>query len=128
MKPAAGNYTVRIRDGKYSVSIMAAVMADSICVLLTGGEKPHAGCAVLSGIYGDAVNTDFVAAPGHRDQDVACILCEKICTETGMTVAMTAGLHIDNASRQEIQHLSENAKTAADDLIQKILSGGADEF
>ncbi len=128
MKPAAGNYTVRIPDGKHTVSASAVVMSDSICVLLTGGEKPHAGCAVLSVTYGDSVKTDFVAAPGHRDQDVACSLCEKICVKTGMTVSMTAGLHIDNASGQDIKHLSENAEKAADVLIQKLLSGGPDEF
>ncbi len=113
-------------EGKYKINISAIITGDGVAAVLTGGERPHVGGSALSvprsgnDAGKNRYDTWITPRPGHRDADVAALVARIICEDTGMTAAVTAGIHIDNASREEINILIENSREAARLLTNKI--------
>lgn len=113
-------------EGRYIIYITAVVTGDGISAIVTGGEKPHVGGSSLSvprpGNRGHKISCDtwVTPRPGHKDSEAAALLSQMICMDTGMTTAVVAGIHIDNAAPEEISILLENSREAARLLIKKI--------
>lgn len=51
--------------------------------------------------------------PGHKDAEVAFAIARELCLTTGEPVSVTAGIHVDSASLDEITVLGANALAAA---------------
>ena len=117
-------------DGRYIIYISAIITRDGISGIITGGEKPHVGGSALSVPRPDnaedkiSCDTWITPRPGHRDSEVAALLSHMICTDTGMTTAVIAGIHIDKAEPEEINILMGNSREAARLLIIKIKEFG----
>jgi len=113
-------------EGRLGVHIQAILTADGLAVFLTGGEKPHIGGVVMSVpwssqlVSGRRPQTWVTPRSGHRDTDVATLVAEHLCKEIGCCTAVIAGIHIDNATSQEIDILVQNSLEAAQQLIEKI--------
>lgn len=117
-------------DGRYVIYITAVFTMDGISVIITGGEKPHVGGSALSvprpANIENRINCDtwITPRPGHRDSEVAALVSRLICTDTGMTTAVIAGIHIDRADKEEINILIENSREAARLLTKKFKEFG----
>jgi hypothetical protein len=117
-------------EGRYIIHITAIITGDGISVIITGGEKPHVGGSALSvprsGKAGDKTHCDtwITPRPGHRDSEIAALVSRMVCTDTGMTTAVIAGIHIDRAEKEEINTLIENSREAARLLTIKIKEFG----
>jgi len=57
--------------------------------------------------------------PGHKDFSVANAIAKKLCLATKEPVSISAGIHIDNASKEEIQTLFDNCIEAADLFLKQ---------
>lgn len=113
-------------EGRLSIQIQAILTGDGVAVFLTGGEKPHVGGVAMSvprhprTASGQRPQTWVTPRSGHRDSDVATLVAEQLCRETGCCAAVIAGIHIDRASRQEIDALVQNSLEAARLLADRI--------
>lgn len=113
-------------EDRYIINLTAVITRDGISVILNGGEKPHVGGSALSvprpGNNKGKINCDtwITPRPGHRDSEVAALVSRLICINTGMTVAVIAGIHINQAQKEEIDLLIENSRGAARLLVTKI--------
>jgi hypothetical protein len=122
-----GKFSAVSGTGRYGVLLSMNVMADGIWALVTGGERAHVGGVVLSvprkSFAGAGISCDtwIVPVPGHRDTDLAAPLAEELCRRTGCTVSMSAGIHIENATKEEILILKENAARAFASVLEQIL-------
>lgn len=112
--------------GRYKVEIIAHMTSDGISVTIMGGEKPHVGGTALSvprkslaGAH-SSCDTWICPVPGHKDTIVASAVAETVCRRTGQTVAVVAGIHIDNADEGELRILVENSERATGELLKKI--------
>ena len=118
-------------EGRYIIYITAVITRDGISAIITGGEKSHVGGSALSvPRFGNnqakiQCDTWITPRPGHRDSEVAALVSRIICTDTGMTAAVIAGIHIDKAEPEEITTLIENSREAARVLTKKIKEFGA---
>jgi hypothetical protein len=90
---------------------------DDIFVYIGGGEKPHVGSFSLS----DASHAFFCASlPGHKDYMVSTKAASKLSQKLGKTCAVVAGIHIDNATKPEIELLLKNSDKCIELLIRKL--------
>lgn len=118
-------------EGRYKINIMAVVTADGISLTVTGGERPHVGALALSvprpSMSEQAVSCDtwLCPVPGHKDIEAASFTAENICRKLNQKVSVTAGIHIDNATPEEIKILLDNCKKAVSVVVEEIkkLSG-----
>jgi len=113
-------------EGRYKIYISAIITGDGISLTVTGGEKPHVGGMALAvprtGGWHNKTACDIWITPryGHRDSEVADMVARMLCLDTGQTVAVVAGIHIDQADSREIGTLIDNSRQATLLLNAKI--------
>ena len=117
---------VQAGTGKYAVCLIGTITADGLIVQLLGGEKPHVGAVVLTVLRPDSIgnekvkcNSTVVPRLGHREDDIAKPIAEEIAKALRQTVALVAGIHIDNATAEDIKILLENCHMATKLFIDK---------
>ena len=76
-------------DGKYKVFLEEKKLDDGIIYILGGGEKSHIGGVVI-------------CEPGKKP------IAETACKKYKTKVVALGGVHVDNASKEEIGILVEN--------------------
>lgn len=106
--------------GKCRADLMAAVTGDGLVVQLYGGDKPHVGAVAISLPRPSRANaaeiscsTSVIPLLGHKDDEVAKPVAEKIAKAVNQPVVVIAGIHVDNATLEEIEKIVENCHEAA---------------
>ena len=86
---------------------------DDIIVVVSGGED-HIGAIGLAVPRPSLQNQNSISAtssiltmPGHKDDDPAKYVSEKIAAATGRNVAVIAGIHFDNLESADLEILRE---------------------
>lgn len=93
-------------------------------IYIGGGEEPHIGTVVIceprlslknDGTY--SCTTSVHNFLGHKDDAIAIPIAETLCKQIQKPVVITAGVHLDNANKDEIAEFLSNIPQ----LTQKLL-------
>ncbi|MCL6431114.1 MAG: hypothetical protein K6V36_09665 [Anaerolineae bacterium] len=100
---------------------------DGLVVSLAGGERPHVGAVAVAAPYASPrhpgrtrASTSVLVLTGHRDDEVARPLAEYVARQTGQVAVVAVGLHVDDATPEEIAALTENARKALEGLLARL--------
>jgi hypothetical protein len=113
-------------SGLHEVMCGCVVTQNGLIIHLLGGEKTHVGGIVLSfprkSLAGGGVGCDswVTPLPGHKDVVVGQRFAEMLCKSLNLPVSLTAGIHIDNASNDDIAEISRNCEALAGRLLEII--------
>ena len=55
--------------------------------------------------------------PGHKDTEIGIPVAKILATKLNEAISLTVGIHIDHASKKEIEMLITNCKLAAERFI-----------
>jgi len=99
--------------GKYKVWLQRHNIGDDIVFFLGGGERSHIGGVVIAEPGKKVI---AVRLSGHYDDMVLQPIAEAACKKYKKKVVAVGGVHVDNATTEEINRLVENCKR----LIRKI--------
>lgn len=94
--------------------------------LLTGGEKPHIGGVVLAlprpSLSGEGWSADLylTPVPSHKDVDLASPLAGAIARLSHFPVVMTAGIHSDSLTPEELDQMKKNFTTLMEQALQEL--------
>lgn len=119
------NATVAVGDGDMRVTLEAATTdGQGLCCFLYGGTLPHVGGQALA-CPGVAVRDRQLSrcdlwtatVPGHRDVEVAAAVARRLCLAYDEPVSVTAGIHVDDATPEQVQTLYDNCLRAADEAM-----------
>lgn len=99
--------------GKYKVWLEQKKIGQDLIYFLGGGEKPHVGSVV---VCEPGKKTKVVKLEGHYDDVVLKPIAEAACKKYKTTVVAVGGVHVDNATDEEINLLVKNCY----DLIKKL--------
>ncbi|MEM4657648.1 MAG: hypothetical protein QXX77_04410 [Candidatus Methanosuratincola sp.] len=102
-------------EGRYQIFAEAIRAGDDILVFVGGGEKPHIGGFSLSEPSASPVS---LSIPLHKDFVVSHQVSEKVSKATGKRCLAVAGIHIENATKEEISILVKNSMICTDILIE----------
>lgn len=115
--------------GRYTVHVDAfSTEGKGLCAFLYGGEIPHNGGTVVAVPRLKSNSThdhDFTAdiwisaVPHHKDTEIAVPIAKIMAVQRNEPISLTAGIHIDKASREEINLLCQNCQEAALQFIKK---------
>ena len=104
-------------QGKYQIELRAIRCGVDYSVTICGGERNHVGAVVLgccesdiNGSENRGATVSVLCAFRHRDDEVARWAAKYLATELKCNISVSAGVHVDNASREDIECLLENCR------------------
>ncbi len=93
-------------EGRYMVILNSYKIGKDRLVIITGGEEEHIGSATLIEEQG-CLQT--ISKKGHKDHIVSEKMANIMYDKIGKDLLVVCGIHIDNASKEEIDILINNA-------------------
>ncbi|MDR1138174.1 MAG: hypothetical protein LBK91_07605 [Synergistaceae bacterium] len=121
---------IREGSGRHEVTCGCVLTENGLITHLLGGEKPHVGGVVLSSprksLTGRGIGCDswVTPLPGHKDTIVGQKFAETLCVSLNLPVSLTAGIHIENATGDDIAEISLNCERLARRLLDIIRGAG----
>lgn len=111
---------------RYQMEAIAILCGDDISVSVCGGCAYHVGAVALgeaippkNGKERSACVSTFCVKE-HRDDDIARIFAKRLATQFKCCVSVAAGIHVDDASLDDIHHLIEQGGKLCDKLCDAI--------
>jgi len=102
-----------VGEGKQRVFFEKHLLDDDVILIVGGGERSHVGGVV---ICEPGQPVQILSLPGHYDMKVLRPLALAACKKYQKKVTVLGGIHIDDASREDIDTVVENCKTLEDHL------------
>ena len=65
---------------------------------------------------------NIITAYGHKDRFLAEKVADLVCRQTGEIVSVTAGVHVDDATGDDLRTLIANTITAAENFLGDYLA------
>jgi len=93
--------------GKYKVFLEEKKIDEDLIFILGGGEKSHIGGIVICEPEKEPI---VVKLKGHYDYMVLEPIAKEACKKYQKKVVAIGGVHVDNASKEEIDVLVDNCK------------------
>lgn len=101
---------ITVGSGKYKVWLKEEMLSDERLYILGGGERSHIGGVVVMGPNSEPETMKF---EGHYDQIVLEPIARAACKKYNTKVVVVGGVHVDNATKEEIEKLVNNCKELA---------------
>ena len=118
---------ISLSAGRITVEATVVRAGEDLCVVLTGGDRPHIGTVTLSVArpsLADATRTSATTSvlhlTGHKDGEAAQYVSQRLAATLGATVVVTGGIHVDAIQPEEIRtvlHLVDRLTLALVDLL-----------
>ena len=95
-----------------------------LLISIHGGDEHHIGGAALAyptqSHYRDAitVSVNTITAPGHKDYLVANSVAETVCKVLHVPVLVSVGIHVDNATKEQINDILSTVDEMVKELIE----------
>jgi hypothetical protein len=98
---------ITLGKGKHKVWIKKYNIGDDRVYILGGGEKSHIGGAV---ICQPNKELNVIRLENHKDYIVLKLIAEKISKKYNTKVIVTGGIHIDKATKEDINIIINNCR------------------
>lgn len=111
-------------NGIFHISlILHSTEGRGLCGYLSGGLSHVGGVAYAvprprSDGKGITADISTICGPGHKDVYAAQEVAKQICLQTGETVCICAGIHMERASKNDIALLMDLCLEAADRAVE----------
>jgi gallate decarboxylase subunit D len=113
-------------EGRCYLSLTLLNTGAGLNGILTGGEKPHIGGIALAiprpSLTGEGWSSDLylTPVPQHKDVELAGPLAEKLARLIRQPVVITAGVHCDALTMDELLTIQENYKYLTEMILRSL--------
>lgn len=94
-------------EGKTKVYLEKYTLGEDLLIVISGGDKSHIGSSVICTPGG---RTRVLTLDNHKDHLVLEPIAKAACEKYQKVVAAVGGIHINDASEEEIDEVVENCK------------------
>ena len=114
-------------EGRLKIAVDAIRCGKDLTVTITGGTEAHVGavalgCGRVPGVdkmqYSASVSCFCV--PDHKDDFVARKVAKQLADAIQANVVVSCGIHIDDATQEELILLQNNVEEAVNNLLSKL--------
>ena len=98
---------ISLGEGKYKVWLKQKNIGNDKIYIIGGGEKSHIGGIV---ICEPGKKSNVIRLENHYDHILLKPIAERACRKYNVKVVAIGGIHIDNASKDEIDIILENCR------------------
>ncbi|TCZ76520.1 hypothetical protein E0485_13020 [Paenibacillus albiflavus] len=119
--------TVSVGAGRTIVQAVVVSVDQGINLYIGGGEDPHIGTVIIceprpslrnDGTY--SCTTSVHNFLGHKDDLLAKPIAEALCKQLRKPVVITAGIHVDDATDEELEAFLASIPLLTDKLISRL--------
>ncbi len=103
-------------EGKYTVRLESYTVGKDMLIVITGGEEDHIGSATL---IEEKDHLQTMIKKGHQDHVISEKMANIIYDTIGKDLLVVCGIHIDNASKEEIDILVNNAQACVNIFLKE---------
>ena len=106
--------SIVIGEGRTLITRRVEALGRDLAAFLTGGEA-HVGAVAVAGSRAGTAGEAFsqlIVVTGHKEGPLAEHGAALLAARSGRTCVLTVGIHIDDASGEEIAALVANASEA----------------
>ena len=114
--PESRAFTVQALD-RCTIVAQVNQCGNDLALTVCGGSSHHVGAVALAQPEDDPVRqatVSVLAAYGHRDDEVARRLSKRLAGALGCTISASVGIHIDDATSDEIAAIVHACDQLAD--------------
>jgi len=101
------------KKNRLELKMMAAGMGDDLCVMLTGGDRPHLGAVTVGSGTGDLKTFTF---DRHKENIITELFSSRLKREYAGNFAVCCGIHMNNISQEEIELVIQLCRDMAEEL------------
>lgn len=109
------SYSASSGEDKFRVEAVAIPCGRDVAIIIGGGTEYHIGAAVLAvprpGLADPgklSASSSVICVTGHKDDEIARQAARSLASALGGIVTVSAGIHVDDASPQDIDILKKN--------------------
>ncbi len=109
--------------GRHALEAAVVVCGAGLTVTLATCEHGHVGAtaqAIPRDEPGRTATVSVLVAPGHKDDVPAREMAAALATRLGVPVVVSAGLHVDGATRADIEALLANARELTERVAELV--------
>ncbi len=121
-------YEFNLERDRIKLNMKAILVGEDLCVIISGGDKPHIGCVTLSVSRPSLSDTNVISSTtsilnliGHKDDEVAKFVSNELSSKLNKTVVVTCGIHINCITQEEIHVTLDLIKELTNNLIFSLL-------
>ncbi len=115
-------------EGDYVITLEGwETDGNGVVAFCHGGTLPHLGGHALASpgpmLHGAQLSrADLWVAtiPGHKDADLASMVARELCINLGCGVSVACGVHVDDATLDELKLLVDNAMDACAAVVGEL--------
>ena len=108
----------RTQSSRMVLDFTCFSMGEDLCVLITGGERPHLGAVGIAQVRPNTrdaarltTSTSVLTLFGHKEDAVVYRAAPALAVKLNMNVVVCCGIHVDNIRPEEMQFVSEAVDT-----------------
>lgn len=124
-----GQLSLSLIEGElpYQVQATALLIGGDLVVMVYGGDKPHVGAVAVSiprpslddpGVI--SATTSVYALVGHKEDELAKKMADKLASFLNRKVVLTAGIHVDNITAEGIRAIENNCIKVMEQLLKQL--------
>lgn len=98
-------------EGRYKIVLTSQAIGNDLLVIITGGEEEHIGSVTLKQ---EKESFQTISKKGHKDYMVSERMTGIIYDKIRKDVLVICGIHIEDATKEEIDILVNNAQKCVD--------------
>ncbi|MCQ2010282.1 hypothetical protein NOM01_09675 [Sporolactobacillus sp. STSJ-5] len=112
------------KSGRITIDLTAIRMGQDLCVMLTGGDRPHLGVVTIAAKGMDAQTLAFGT---HKERFVTEPIAQVLSQRFSGHFVICCGIHVDQITKPEIDQVKVLSMALANDLCVQLNERGDDQ-
>lgn len=115
------------QKGRFKIEANAILVGEDLIVSIWGGPGPHVGAVAMAVPRPSLRNPDVISATssiltrvGHKEDDIVKKVSERLSSELGKVVVVSAGIHWDDITNDEINIIRSVCDEMTCRLVQRV--------
>ncbi len=127
MPTSATTISLTSEKSEIPVTLTAIRQGGDLCVSLSGGDRAHIGAVALAQPRPSladpqkiSTSTSVITVCGHKEDRLACEVAEQIAQKINGIVTVSCGIHIDDASQNQIGQIVMIVRKLVTELLRQL--------
>lgn len=104
----------------YPITVTATLVGSDWNIIISGGCAPHVGSVSLAEFRNNVVTLRTLVRDSHKDQIIGDLFARTLAAQLQCTVSASCGIHFDNPSPDDLNHIISVSKLLLNELCEKI--------